>query len=72
MPTNNNNPEGSSKGAADYNDLTEEASKRTGGAKQARQAENDDIHEETTQGPVSTPQGDDWGENKVATSLDGE
>ncbi len=57
----------------DYYDLTEEASKRPGSEEAtvaARQAESDDIHEETTQGPVDRPEGDNWGENKVAVSDD--
>ena len=72
MPTKNKNPEGSNKGSADYYDMSEEASKRLGGTQQARQSESDDLNEETTQGPVSSPEGDHWGENKVATSLDDE
>jgi hypothetical protein len=67
------NPEGSKSTAADYYDLSAEASKRPhGGTEEARQAESDDINEESTQGPVSSPKGDDWAENKIATSLDDE
>ena len=72
MSTKNNNPERSDKGAADYYDMSEEASKRPDSTQQARQSESDDLNEETTQGSVSSPKGDHWGENKVATSLDGE
>ncbi|HYH14102.1 MAG TPA: hypothetical protein VD794_02715 [Flavisolibacter sp.] len=75
MPTKNTNPEGSDKGAADYYDMTEDASKRpqqSSGAQQSRQAESDDLNEETTQGSISSPSGDNWSENKVSTSLDDE
>jgi hypothetical protein len=74
MPTRNNNPEGSNKSSADYYDMTEEASKRPqqGGTQEARQSESDDLNEEASQGPVSSPSGDSWAENKVSTSLDEE
>lgn len=74
MPTRNNNPEGSNKGSADYYDMTEEASKRSTNAdtQQAWQSESDDLNEETTQGSISTPKDDNWGQNKVTTSLDDE
>jgi hypothetical protein len=53
-------------------DLTEDASKRSGGTTattMARAAENDDVNEETNMGDVNGP-GDDYeGENRVSTSL---
>jgi len=72
MPTKNNNPEGSNKSSADYYDMTEENSKQSDSTQQARQSESDDINEESTQGAVSSPKGDNWGENKVSTSLSDE
>lgn len=75
MPTRKDNPEGSNKGSADYYDMTEESSKRPqrhGGTQEARQVESDDLNEENTQGPISTPKDDNWGNNKVTTSLDDE
>ena len=61
------------KSSKDYYDMTEEASKRPDGEEAnvaARQAESDDINEETTQSRVDGPKGDSWGENKVAVSDD--
>ena len=72
MPIKNNNLEGVNKTSTDYYDMTEESSKRSSGTQQARQAESDDVNEETTQRPVSSPEGDHWGQNKIATSLDDE
>ena len=75
MPARNSNPEGSNKGSADYYDMSEDTSKRpypNDGTQEVRHAENDDINEERTQGPVDTPAGDDWAENKVSTSLSDE
>jgi hypothetical protein len=75
MSKRNSNPEGGNKGSANYYDMTEEASKKspqTGGTQELRQAESDDLNEEATQGPISTPSGDNWGENKVSTSLSDE
>lgn len=75
MAPRNQNPEGGKQYSADYYDLSKEASKRpgiNGGAEQARQLESDDLNEETTQGSISLPSGDSWGENKVSTSLDDE
>ena len=75
MIKNNDNPEGSKKGADEYYDMTEEASKRpqhNSSTEQARQLESDDINEESIQGPISTPNGDKWDNNKVSTSLSDE
>jgi hypothetical protein len=53
-------------------DLTEEASRRgrdSGAANEARREENDDANEETNLGFVSSPEGDNAGENRVSTSI---
>jgi hypothetical protein len=52
-------------------DLSEEASRRDSeqGTAAARQAESDDISEGSALGNTPTPEGDNYGENKVATSL---
>jgi hypothetical protein len=60
-------------GGYEHYDLTEEASKRpgqSGATEAARRAESDDANEETNIGSVNTPAGDNWAENKVATSDD--
>jgi hypothetical protein len=75
MSIKNSNPEDGKSRAGDYYDITEKASTRNHSSsetEQARQFESDDINEETTQGPVSSPSGDSWAENKVSTSLDDE
>ncbi|HEX2606200.1 MAG TPA: hypothetical protein VHK91_02430 [Flavisolibacter sp.] len=55
-------------------DLTEEASKRGDGyaTEASRLEESDDAHEMAGIGRVDTNDGDDYGENKVSTSLDDE
>lgn len=52
-------------------DLTEEASKRRDDASTciAREAESDDVNENTGLGNVVSPDEDEAGENRVSTSL---
>jgi len=55
-------------------DFMEEASKRPGGEEATiagREAESDDMNEETNAGRVNSPE-DDIVENEVSTSLDDE
>lgn len=56
-----------------YFDLSEEASKRPGNERTtvARQAESDDVKEESNTGPVNSPD-DKTTENEVWTSLSDE
>jgi len=70
----NTNPEESNQTSKNYKDLTEESSRHSHNEETtaARFAESDDVNEETTQGSVSKPDGDEWAENKLSTSLDDE
>lgn len=54
-------------------DLTQESSSRAEGGQatlEARMAENDDANGGSNIGPVDSPEGDQWAENKVAVSDD--
>lgn len=55
-------------------DLTHRSSKKEGqyAKLEANELEVDEVNENSSLGNVSTPQGDNAGENKIATSLDNE
>jgi len=61
-------------GSSKNRDLTEEASKRSDSERTSigRNLESDEVNERTGLGLVSSAEGDDAAENKVATSIDDE